>query len=355
MRCSGSNQSWTDVLGHEFSQLLGNCRKGVGRSLQRWGLNAGLALLTLTLVVACQRPAAMTPPSESQDCTVVEHVAGSVCVPNTIQRMVTLDGTAFEYAIAANLTPIGTVVPEFRRQLDALQLDVENIGRAGEPSIERILALKPDLIVGLNFHEIIYPQLSRIAPTLLVNFEHSGQWKSVFETMSAQLGQTAAAAAAMADYEARIAAFKAAMGDRLNDLQISVIRLYPETINLYLQDSFCGTVLQDAGLARPAAQAIGATEAKQRFGNEIQTSISRELLAQADGDVIFMWTAEDSATAEQSAQERLQQLQQDPLWSQLKAVKAGRVYRVPSYWIGSGPIAANAILDDLFQYLVEPS
>ncbi|PSB23096.1 iron-siderophore ABC transporter substrate-binding protein, partial [filamentous cyanobacterium CCP2] len=42
-----------------------------------------------------------------------------------------------------------------------------------------------------------------------------------------------------------------------------------------------------------------------------------------------------------------------PLWSTLSAVQQGRVYEVPGYWIGDGPIAANAVIDDLFKYLVE--
>ncbi|MDJ0593425.1 MAG: hypothetical protein QNJ72_26140 [Pleurocapsa sp. MO_226.B13] len=49
----------------------------------------------------------------------------------------------------------------------------------------------------------------------------------------------------------------------------------------------------------------------------------------------------------------MKQLKADPLWSKLNAVQQGKVYDVPSYWIGMGPIAANLVLDDLFKYLVE--
>jgi iron complex transport system substrate-binding protein len=34
-------------------------------------------------------------------------------------------------------------------------------------------------------------------------------------------------------------------------------------------------------------------------------------------------------------------------------VQAGKVYEVPGYWIGRGPIAANEVLDDLSTYLLE--
>jgi iron complex transport system substrate-binding protein len=82
-------------------------------------------------------------------------------------------------------------------------------------------------------------------------------------------------------------------------------------------------------------------------------AISQEVLSQVDGDVLFVWTAENEAGANQEAQKKLEKLQSDPLWKTLNVVQKNKVYFVPSYWIGSGPIAANAILDDLFKYLVE--
>jgi iron complex transport system substrate-binding protein len=322
--------------------------------LKRWLFWLGLSFLTLGFVVACQGGTTVKQ-SATVDCVDVKHAAGTTCVPETFERLVTLDGVAFEYAIALGLDPIGTATADYQAPLEPLITYAQRIGKNGEPSVEAILALQPDLILGLDFHQGIYPQLAQIAPTLLVPFGHSGQWKDVFLTMGSALNQEQAAQSALTTYHARSADFQTQMGDRLNKLQVSVVRLYPDTINLYLEDSFAGTVLQDAGLARPPAQAIDAATAEQRFGNAIQTSISRELFEQADGDVIFLWTGENTAEENARLQQKLEELERDPLWQQLKAVQAGRVYRVPSYWIGSGPIAANAVLDDLFEYLVEAS
>ncbi|WP_397192542.1 ABC transporter substrate-binding protein [Nodosilinea sp. FACHB-141] len=318
-------------------------------------MNLVLALVTLGLVVACQGGESTVNQPTAVDCTEVEHAAGTTCVPETYERLVTLDGVTFEYAIAAGLSPIATAVGGLMEHMSEQVAQVKNVGQTGVPNLEEVLALKPDLIVGLDDNQGAYAQATQIAPTLLFHFEHSGQWKDSFQRTSAALGQADAAQQTMADYDARMADFKAQMGARLDNLQVSVVRIYPDTINLYLRDSFVGTVLQDAGLARPTAQDIGADEAKALFDNPIQTSISRELLGQADGDVIFLWTGENTPEAMATAQQKLETLQQDPLWQKLKAVQAGRVYTVPSYWIGSGPIAANAILDDLFKYLVEPS
>jgi len=44
----------------------------------------------------------------------------------------------------------------------------------------------------------------------------------------------------------------------------------------------------------------------------------------------------------------------DPLWQKLEAVQNNRVFTVDfNYWSFGNVLAANAILDDLFKYLVE--
>lgn len=320
---------------------------------KRWGMLV-LALLTLGLVVACQGGISSDEQSVSTNCTPVEHVAGTTCVPNQPERVVALDLTTFEYAIALGIRPIGTTFSDqLATHLQPELTGVEDIGSAGEPNLEKILSLQPDLIIGQDSYQTIYSQSSQIAPTLLYKFEHSGQWKDVFMNVAQMLQKTEIAEQVINDYNTRLDEFKQRMGDRLAETEVSVVRIYPDSINLYLKDSFCGTVLQDAGLSRPQAQDIAASEAKRLFDNEIQVSISRELLHQADGDVMFAWTGENTPEANQQAQQKLAELKSDPLWQGLKAVQQNKIYQVPSYWIGGGMTAANLIIDDLFKYLVE--
>lgn len=313
-----------------------------------------LAVWVAWVSVACspQSRSGIDTPTAQADCQTVQHGAGEACVPNTIQRLVTLDGVSYEYAIALDLNPIGTV---YSGQFLPYDIDPNtvDIGSAGEPSLEKILSLKPDLIVGLESNTIVYDQLAQIAPTVLLPFEHSGEWKERFSQLGDLLGRTEQVRAAMDAYNQRIREFKSAMGDRLSQTVVSVVRVYPEIVNLYLKDSFNGVILQDAGLPRPPSQDISAEEAKRQYGNEIQYSISREVFTKADGDALFIWTGENEPEADQSSQKKLAELKEDPLWRSLNAVQKGAVYEVPSYWIGSGPLSANAVIDDLFKYLAE--
>lgn len=319
-----------------------------------------LGTLIFGSLSACQRQSA-EPISSRQptDCHWVDHTAGRTCVPDQIERLVTLDSTSFEAAIALGLKPIGTVVSQGLDTYLADQLaDVADIGQAGEPNIESIVALKPDFILGLDHQQSAYEQLSQIAPTVLLPFDHSGQWKEVFASYSQVLNQETIRQQVMDDYQRRAQAFQQQLASQLpsdlaSSLQVSVVRMYPDSINLYFRESFPGTVLDDAGLARPTEQDISAAEAKSRYQNPIQASISLERLDYADGDAIFIWTAENTEEANQTAQKKLAELKADPLWQNLKAVQEDRIYSVPSYWIGSGPLAANGILDDLFKYLIK--
>lgn len=290
----------------------------------------------------------------SADCRVIRHARGETCVPNNPQRVVVLG--ALDYALSLGIKPIGSDWLSAQDIHLSDMLDgIEDVGGNDAPNIEKILTLNPDFIIGADYVSANYGALSKIAPTVLIAYEHSGQWKEFFMSFAEALGKTAAAEQVINNYQARTEEFKAQMGSRAAEIDVSIVRVYPSYVNLYLKDSFCGTVVADAGLSRPPAQDLTAAEASTLFDNPIQYTVSREKMPDADGDAIFLWTYGFQDDVAQQAQSQKEKLVADPVWSTLSAVQNGQVYEVPSYWIGDGPIAANAVLDDLFKYLVEPS
>jgi len=80
--------------------------------------------------------------------------------------------------------------------------------------------------------------------------------------------------------------------------------------------------------------------------NQPLVSVSLERLELLDADVLFV-------ALDPGAEESFQKYQNTPLWQKLDVVKNQRVYAVDSgYWIFGNILSANAILDDLFKYLV---
>jgi iron complex transport system substrate-binding protein len=325
---------------------------GMAGRIHRSILRILLVIITSAWVIACNSSSAERIGNNGNNDTelrsspavhVVKHGMGKTTVPANPNRIITLDEYALECVIALQNQPVGSVIfettpPYFQGKIQG----IENLGSEGEPSLEKILALKPDLILGTMYHQQTYSQLSQIAPTALTPHKDSKDWKAALIDFAEALGKTDIAEQILQDYGDRLETFKTQMSDELKQTQVSVVRVYPTHISLYLNDVFIGTILEDAGLPRPPSQ--------DKSGAAYE--ISKERIRDADGDVIFMWTYGYNQQYQQEAQSALEQLKTDPLWSQLNAVQQGKVYEVPGYWIGAGPLAANAVIDDLFKYLV---
>lgn len=313
-----------------------------------------LATISFGLVSACSgkftRPAATL--SMTSECRTINHALGTSCVPLNPQRVVVLDNTIFANAIALGIEPIGTVVSQTASGIEMPmflkgKVDVEQINSIGteqQPNIEKIALMKPELILGFDYF-VNYNQLSQIAPTVLIKFDEAGAWKKHFMLLAETLNKTQVAEQLLANYDRRIQEFKSAMGSQLKQFQVSLAYLAGEGSALVRSDvknSFAGSILADAGLKRPPAQDIVGD-------NYYQIDFSAEMIPLMDGDVLFLFSE-----GNEQAKRTLQSLQSSPLWKQLKVVQRNRVYIVDhSTWRSRNILAANAVIDDLFKYLVE--
>lgn len=300
-----------------------------------------LLVLTCLAVVACS-PKTQTTISRS-DCRVIQHDMGETCIPVNPQRVIGI-GTAGLFALDLGVEPVGFRHNELVKTLN-LENQVQAIEDIGDPpNLEKMVALKPDLIFGWSGQNN-YTQLSQIAPTVLKKWENVGQWKEMLVYYAELLNKTEVAQQLIADYDQRILEFQQQLGEEVGQIEVSVVRVRrPGEFDLELKQSFSGTIIDDVGLSRPPAQD------KDIFG---LFNLSKERIADADGDVIFVWTYGSQDKVAQEADSALATLKTDPLWQELDAVKNNAVHVVPGYWIGSNMRAANLVLDDLFKYLVE--
>lgn len=306
-----------------------------------WAL---LAIASLVLVVACGSPSLQSQPVVPEQGRTIETALGNVTVPETPQRVIVLAQTALDSTLALGVKPIAATYAGFPQRSDYGNFPgylanktegVANIGHASQPSFEAMLELNPDLILStVDDHRQFYDRLSQIAPTVLVETR-----ANALATYAEALGKTAEAEVLNRSFEARVQQFRQQMGDALQTTEVSVLRFRPGQVRLYMKDSFCGYILEQVGLPRPAAQA------KHKFFE----TVSLEAIPAMDGDVIFYF--------QDNPQESMaQQVMAHPLWQQLEAVQQGRVYPVSfdTWFLGNGILAANAVLDDLFTYLINP-
>ncbi|MFP4322944.1 MAG: ABC transporter substrate-binding protein [Anaerolineales bacterium] len=271
-----------------------------------------------------------------------------VCIPDEPLRILTLEPYSFEALYTLGVPQAGTMTLAkefFTQNFPEYTDDVDGIAEVGfPPNLELILALEPDLILGTNlpFLADLYDELSAIAPTLLAEVTLSGQWQDAQRFFAAVVGQPDAMQAQFDAYDDRLAAFADALEADPASLAVSVVRVRGDGIAISGADLFPTTVLQDAGLSRPAGQL-----------EQDGLAISLEELQAADGDVIFIWMQEGIPATMDDARAILEELVNDPLWAALNAVQNDQVYIVGSHWIGYGFVAAHAMLDDLFVTLTD--
>lgn len=315
------------------------------RHLSRYIWQFCTAMLIVIALAACNSNTSDESNSAlTENCRVVRHAMGETCVPFNPQRIVALDPVMLEATIALDIKPVGSPI-EFAPPFTSTE-SIDDLGDPNAINIERLLALKPDLILGINDSPPLYSQLSQIAPTVLLDFQHSGEWKELFTLAGDVLGKSEEVERVMADYYQRAKEFQQKVN--ASDIEVSIVRIYPTQVALYTKVGFPGTILEDAGLSRPPSQDLNLEETRALNFSTIQYLVSREVLDKADGDVIFV----SVGNWDDKIQEVLASLKTDPLWAKLNAVEQGTVYEVGDYWIGSGAIAANAVLDDLEKYLI---
>jgi iron complex transport system substrate-binding protein len=305
--------------------------------LQRFSLS--LFLLGLLTLVSCQRNETVSRPIP-EPANLITHTKGKTAVPISPERVVALDNIALDSVLALGVKPIAALIDDSTGKFpvhlrDQITERTEKLS-SNQPNLERIAQLKPDLIIGGKNVESVYNQLNQIAPTILLEKGGSTDWKRGLLLTAEAVGKLKQGETLLDNYNQRVEQLRSRLKNP-QEIKVSVVRVFPQGLRLYQNDTFIGGILKDIGLSRPASQTQ----------NTLWVQISREKLAAADGDVIFVWNLGEEA------QTKLAQLKQDPLWSTLNAVQAGKVYEVPPYWIGSGPIAANNILNDLTTYLLD--
>lgn len=135
-----------------------------------------LLILPALLAAACGS-GDTTPLAEAAETTrSVTHAAGTTEVPTDPQRIVTTtDQNALLPLLELGVRPVGSaglLSPDgsttFRRTEGVGTSGITFTGAYGEPNLEKVASLQPDLVVGYEFDEDFYDEMSAIAPTVLV-------------------------------------------------------------------------------------------------------------------------------------------------------------------------------------------
>jgi len=310
------------------------------------------AIATLVFLTGCGADATSAPQAEQQPTAgaafprTITHDKGSTQILTRPERVVALDNSLVEAVVLLQRPLVGGIssyrdLQGFPPYLGDAVDDTLEVGPLETPDLEAIAALEPDVIVSATIrHDALFDELSKIAPTVFVKTT-GPQWQENVTTLGEVLGAEDEAADALASYQARAKKVGDAINAKADNPTVSVVRFLDGPTRLMQKKSFVGSILADAGLARPASQDV----------DDFAAEVGEEQIRQADADYVFV----TSFSGGQPAKERFQR---NPLWKQLDAVKAAKVNDVrDEIWMTSVSIqGAHLVLDDLAQVFgVDPA
>lgn len=285
----------------------------------------------------------------ASNCRAIKHPLGETCVPVKPQRIIALDETSMEVLLALDLKPVaatqpniaGSIIPKLGKKAEG----IISLGKESQPNIEKMVQLNPDLILGFYLNEKVYNLFSQIAPTVIVEYIQTG-WKDALLRIAEITGKSEKAQKLLEQYQQRVQALRTVINNQRAKTTVSISRFYagkqvPEFRTKY---SFPGSLITEVGLPLPDIQNQLTTNKNQPL-----VSVSLERLELLDADILFV-------ALDPGAEDAFKKYHNSQLWQNLYVVKNNRVYTVDSgYWIFGNILAANAILDDLFKYLVNNS
>jgi iron complex transport system substrate-binding protein len=190
-----------------------------------------LVPLITALLAACGAvPSAQTPTSAPAPATAapaptavpqptdapisVKHSLGTLTLPKPAARVVACSEEAIDFLITLGVQPIGicsdrvsgagagvpyTLPHFFPKELLGTPVF---LGTADAPSLEQIVALKPDLIISGVWAETANPKLAEIAPTFVVDTGATGYWRETLGEIGRALGREPQSQQFLADYDA---------------------------------------------------------------------------------------------------------------------------------------------------------
>ncbi len=292
-----------------------------------------------------EAPAEPTAEPAAESRTITDAMGREVTFPADPQRIVVLSEIDLDTLVALGIIPVGapngrgqTTLPSYL--LPQIEGQTTSIGGLGEPNLETIVTLEPDLIVYSDpYGELAerIPELEQIAPVVVPYVDNGDwHWKTVFQAIADVMGKTAEAEAWMQAYDERTAALSAQVTDELRP--VSIVRWMADGPRILLSNAFSSQVLSDVGFIRPEYQLELAGS------HPVHTdAISMEQVQLVDAGIIFAGGLNPEGDA------AMKEALENPLVQALSAVQAGRLFLVDGLaWSSTGgPTAAMQVLQDV--------
>lgn len=280
---------------------------------------------------------------ESPKSRTVKHLSGETTIVGVPHKIAVLDYRLADSLLALGVKPYAMTTYLGDKNLpyiDGKPLDAA-LPLGDTPNLEALLQAGPDLIIARRSEEKSYDQLSKIAPTVIVDVP--ADWRGGFRELGAILQRESDAERWLADYEKKTAKAREDIARYVKPGETFLyLRIMPKEIRVHgTEELFGATLFQDLKLT-PVA---GLDKVKRI------EPISLEMLPQYDADRIFLQVGSPVAGGDKEAEKNLAIVAETSVWKGLKAVKGNRVYTMPHWIISDYPNIKSKSVDLVAEHL----
>lgn len=282
---------------------------------------------------------------------VTDSTGREVTIPAHPKRVVLLNASHLDLYYYAGGKETNTIVGKSTSEALSDEVkegtkNIEQIGVIHNPSVETILKLQPDLVIGVNvpFHQQLIPTLEKAnIPVLIKSLDTYEDVISTLGFYGELTGEEEIAKAKIkeieADYEKAIARAENKIAPRS-----LIIWGTTDSFSMATSKSFTGDLLKRLG-GNNIADNVDSVAKDSGY-----IPLGMEYIATQDPEVIFVVTHGDVDAVKNSIDENLGQ---NPLWQDISAVKNNRVYVLPYQLFAVNPgtniaKAINILADDLY-------
>ncbi|MEO3947819.1 ABC transporter substrate-binding protein [Gorillibacterium sp. CAU 1737] len=268
---------------------------------------------------ASTAPSATTAPTTEASAAThtIKYLDKEYVVPVKAERIVIAGALeAMEDSVLLDVHPVGMV--SFSGKFPALYAPIadkaESIGEKTEPNFEKILSLKPDVILGTSkFDEAVIQKLEQIAVT--IPYSHvSTNWDANLKLLGELSGKSDEATKLIDQFKADLDTGKTKVETSLKDKKVAIVRIRQGEICIYGPNLFFNPILYtDLGVAAPDVIAAAKT----------QETLSVEKLAEMNPDVLYIQFSEDENA---NSTDAVDKLKANPIFSSINAVKNNQLF-----------------------------
>jgi len=310
---------------------------------------AGLvAALLLTGCGTTEEPATGPTATAGAPVTVTDSRGKAVTLAAPATKVVGLEWGEVEMLATLGVQPVGVAdVKGFTTWNTAVKLDagVTDVGTRGEPSVDSIAALQPDLVVmGSDAAATLAPQLEKFVPVLVTKGSDASRnltrMREDFTLIATAVGKTDTARQVLADFDAALAAGRKKITDAgTAGTQFAIADGWKEgsaiSIRMFGQGALVSQVGIELGLRNawtgPVDEVWGLGQSDVEGLNGLQ-----------DMDLHFFYNASGGEDVFADG------LDTNAIWRALPFVQQNKLHKMPDgIWTFGGPISCQQYLDQL--------